>query len=112
MAKPSFTQVEQVEHLSNIWGITKTQALEMLRQVRKMDAAALAAGDRVYWDDFGTLHVQIKPPTYKKLPGDPEEFIVPARVNVKFEESKDLVAQLNQAFADQLERENQRFENG
>lgn len=110
MSKPSFTKDEQIKHLVELWGMTDTQVKTMLRDVRSMDKAALSRGDRVYWDDFGTLHVEIKKPVYKRLPGSGTPTLFGARVNVKFQESKDLISLLSEAFEDELALADQSFE--
>lgn len=112
MPKPSFTQEEQIEHLAALWGISKHDARVKLRQVRQMDVDALVNGDRVYWDDFATIHVEIKPPVRKRLPGATATSLFPARVNVKLEESETLVEFLNEAFKSQLEHADTVFANG
>lgn len=102
MPKPSFTSKEQVDHLSQKWGVSRDQASGILRDMLEMYRDALARKERVYLDDFGTLHVQVKERTQKVLPGHTTKSIIPARLNVKFEESADLTTYLIPAFSDEL----------
>ena len=104
--KPSLTKEEQVKILSDLWECTDIEAKTKLNDVLRMFAKALANGDRIYMDDFGTLHVEIKSPVYRRLPGHDTETRFAARVNVKFNESKDLLAVLNESFSEELEEAN------
>lgn len=74
----------------------------MLRDISDMYSASLARKERLYIDNVGTLHVQVKNRTQKRLPGHDNLSVIPARLNVKFEESETLIACLKPAFVDEL----------
>ena len=102
MPKPSFTTQDQVDHLSEKWHVGEDRARQMLLDVRNMLRDALIRKERVYLDDFGTFHGKKKKRTLKLLPFDTEKTIIPSRLNVKFEESEDLITALNPAYTEEL----------
>ena len=106
MAKPSFTLEEQVSHLSKKWHLEQDRVRQMLRDVRGMFSDSLLRGERLYLDDLGTLHVKVRRPTRKRLPGQASSTLIPARLTVVFEESRDLLQDLTSAFKDDLDEAN------
>lgn len=99
--QPSLRKDDQIKYLAQKWGVTHDEAAQRLHDVRQMDIEGLSSGHRVYWDDFGTVHVQIKPPIRKKLPNRPLQTF-PARLNVYFSESATFLASLRERFSDRL----------
>lgn len=67
MPKPSFTTQDQVDHLSEKWHVGEDRARQMLLDVRNMLRDALIRKERVYLDDFGTFHGQVKKRTLKLI---------------------------------------------
>ena len=106
MSKPSFTKEDQVAYLADKWNLDHDRVRQMLSDFRGMIASALARGQRVYLDNLGTMHVEVKRPVSKRLPGHSTKSIFPARINVKLEESELLRNELTTAFRDQLDAAN------
>lgn len=104
MSKPSFTKKEQVEALAKLWNLPHGKVETMLEDYWEALAEALERGERIYLDDFGTIHHEIKAPVRKKLPGAEDEQIFAARVNVDFEMSENLEVRLIETFAAELEQ--------
>lgn len=101
MSKPSFTTQEQVAHLAEKWNIDQDRARQMLRDVRNMYRDALARKERVYIDDLFTITVRAKNRGYKTVPGQ-GRVIVPARLDIKAQESETLVEHLKPFYKEEL----------
>ena len=102
MPKPSFTKEEQVKFLSEKWHLDPDRVRQMLRDFYSMITDSLSRKERVYLDNVGTLHVQVKNRSLKLLPGQENKQVIPAHLKVKFEQSETLIENLNPSFAEEI----------
>jgi nucleoid DNA-binding protein len=98
MAKPSLTKAEIASRLAELWDTDNEDAQSMFEDMLGVLKQGLIQSERVYLDDFGTLHAKLyKGQQGKFVPGLGKVDIKP-HVDVVFRISENMEADLLKSF--------------